>query len=927
VVNSPKKYRKNALLLAIGLALSPLWVSAAGLGRITVQSGLGQPLRAELEVTASRDEIPSLVAKLASADAFRIAGIDFQPGLSSIQFSKEVKERNGRRYIEVVSNQPINEPFVDMLVELSWASGRLVREYTFLLDPPELVKPVAAPTPSPMISPEVKTVERAPVMIPAMSAGRSVADAPALAVARPAAAVPAAPKPAVESSSIGQTREVVPGDTLGRIAAQTKPDGISLDQMLVALFRSNKDAFAADNMNRLKAGKILSIPTAEEARQVDKSEARREIVAQAADFNSYRNKLAALAQSAPAAQSNAGQASSGKIAPKVADSAPKTVAGDKLEVSKSEAAKDGNAKGAPLQGRLTAIEEDLIARDRALREANSRVGDLEKNLNDLKKLAELKSQAGAAVQNQADASKQGAAPAADNAPVPAQTAPSAATNPTPTNGGVLPAPTGEAGKSPVAVEAAKPPVAKPAAPVAAPPAEPGFMEEYDLPLKVGAVVALFGAYFGVMALRRRRQKPVEFVEPMTASSLSANSVFSSGPEDSNVSKSAPTDYSVSQPSTVSQDEPIDPIREADTFLAFGRDVQAENTLLEGLAADPGRHAIHVKLLEIYAGRRSTMQFNTLAQDLRDQTGGSGPEWEQAFAMGQALDPNNPLYQTQTEAPPVVDTEATMVFSAPPSTSAVAEASAPIEVSSGLDFDLGLDGDEAPASAEASKADGVNIDFDLDLDAESTASAAVPAADAAGLDIDFDLDAPSAQSGTPLATLDAGSGMDIDFELNAPPPASAAPTEASVAALVADASDISFDLEMPSVKPEAGAPPEVAIDMALPMVDTPAPSASASDMDFDFDLGTVKLDSSPLAGKLDTPAPLDLGGISLELDSPLAASTAAADDNPDAATKLELALAYEDMGDRDGARELLSEVLNEGGASQKAAAKARLDQLG
>ena len=408
MVNSPKNFRKKALILAASLALSPAWVSAAGLGRITVQSGLGQPLRAELEVTAARDEIPSLTAKLASVDAFRIAGIEYQTALSSVQFSREVKERNGRRYIEMVSDKPINEPFVDMLIELSWSSGRLVREYTFLLDPPELVK---AP-PVPAMSPEIKTVERAPVMIPAMSAGKSVADAPALAVIRPAA--PPMPRQTPTASADGNTHKVISGDTLGKIAAQTKPEGISLDQMLVALFQSNKEAFSGDNMNRLKAGKILTIPSADVAGKIQKAEARREIVAQAADFNVYRSKLAALAGSAPATQSGASQTSSGKIAPKVTDKVPKAVSGDKLEVSKTEGGKAGggvDAKGKPLQGRLSSIEEDLISRDRALREANSRIGDLEKNLTDLKKLAEHKSQAGATAQKQAEATKAGTPPA------------------------------------------------------------------------------------------------------------------------------------------------------------------------------------------------------------------------------------------------------------------------------------------------------------------------------------------------------------------------------------------------------------------------------------------------------------------------------------------------------------------------------------
>ena len=878
MVNSPENYRKKALVLAASLALSPLWVNAAGLGRITVQSGLGQPLRAELEVTAARDEISSLTAKLASADAFRIAGIDYQPALSSVQFSREVKERNGRRYIEVVSDKPINEPFVDILVELSWSSGRLVREYTFLLDPPELLKP--APTPA--ISPEVKTVERVPIMIPAMSAGKSVADAPALAVNRPTAPPMAAAQS--PTSSDGTTRKVVLGDTLGRIAAQTKPEGISLDQMLMALFQNNKAAFSGDNMNRLKAGKILTIPSAEEAGKIQKAEARREIVAQAADFNVYRSKLAALARSAPAAQSTASQTSSGKISPKVTDNVAKAVSGDKLEVSKTEGGKGANAKGQPLQGRLSSLEEDLVARDRALREANSRIGDLEKNLTDLKKLAELKSQAGATVQKQAEAAKPSTAPAL--AP-PAATAVVAPSAPPAVASGVSPAPT-EAAKP----DAAKPAETAPATAAASPPAkpkpvvapapapEPDFLEENGMLLKGLALLVLLGGYFGFTSIRKRRNTKEEIIEPMTSSSLSANSVFSDSSTQGNstVAKASQTDYSVSQSSANAIDEPLDPIVEADTFLAFGRDAQAEERLLEGLAADPGRHAIHVKLLEIYSGRRSTLQFNTLAKDLHDQTGGTGADWERVLVMGQNLDPNNTLYHTKSEAPEpapeAANPDATMVFSAPPATASEAAEEPP----SGLDFDLGLDADEAPPEAEPAKPEGLNIDFDLDLGGDATPKAAAATADQ-GSEIQFDIETPS--------TVEAPS------------------------------SDISFDLEMP----KAGA-----AEIAMPVVDTPKAAASESDgVDFDFDLGTVKL-NAPLIQPAAAPAPLNLGGLSLELDSPSPAAPSASD-NPEAATKLELALAYEEMGDRDGARELLAEVLKEGSASQQAAAQARLNQLG
>jgi pilus assembly protein FimV len=344
VPNTAKRNRLKATVIAAAIAVLPLASHAAGLGKITVLSGLGQPLKAELEVTANRDELPSLLVKVAAPEAFRQAGIDYSPMLGALRFSRDVKERGGRRYLELSSDRPLNEPFIDILVELSWASGRLVREYTFLLDPPNLV-PKAAPTP--VAAPEVRT-EPAPSP-PAES--RPVVDSPAPA-AMPPREQPRA-KPAEPAA--GNTRTVVSGDTLGRIAAQTRPEGVSLDQMLVSLFRSNKDAFDAGNMNRLKAGKILSIPDAETASRVSAVEARQEIVAQAADFNAYRNRLAsAAAASEPAKDQGAKQAVSGKIAPKVEDKALQATGKDKLEVSRTEAARD--AKGKPLQGRISALE-------------------------------------------------------------------------------------------------------------------------------------------------------------------------------------------------------------------------------------------------------------------------------------------------------------------------------------------------------------------------------------------------------------------------------------------------------------------------------------------------------------------------------------------------------------------------------------------
>lgn len=135
----PKLGSFNLKTLSAALASALLFSNAyaAGLGKLTVLSSLGQPLRAEIELTSvSKDEIGALAAKLASGDAFRQANIEFNPALSALRFA--VEQRGDRQLIRVTSTQPLNEPFVDMLLELSGPSGRLVREYTFLLDPADL---------------------------------------------------------------------------------------------------------------------------------------------------------------------------------------------------------------------------------------------------------------------------------------------------------------------------------------------------------------------------------------------------------------------------------------------------------------------------------------------------------------------------------------------------------------------------------------------------------------------------------------------------------------------------------------------------------------------------------------------------------------------------------------------------------------------
>lgn len=892
-----KQNRLKSTVLAVALALAPMAAQAAGLGKLTVVSALGQPLRAEIELTASREEYSSLSARLASAEAFRNAGIEYAPVLSSIRFSLD-KRPNGQPFLRVSSDRPLNEPFVDMLVEVNWASGRLVREYTFLLDPPDVFqKP--APAPVPVTVPEVRkeaAAPAAPAVVPAPArepeAGTIAPRLPEPRIAAPAdekplkkpAPVEAKPaprmaekpaakpaeKPAekpVEKAPEGGTRMVKAGDTLSKIAAETKPEGVSLDQMLVALFRTNKDVFDDGNMNRLRAGKILAIPEKDVAAGIEQGEARKIIVAQASDFNAYRKKLAAVAAAAPAREEAPKQVVTGKIAPRVEDKVPAPAAGkDKLEVSRSDAGKDGGKVTG--KGRA-AIEEDLIARDKAIKDANSRIAELEKNLGDLKKLAELKSTAGAKVQAQAQAAK----PAAEaKKPVPAAVKPAEAPR---AAEAVKPVEAPQPAEAPKPAEQAAPPAkppapAKPAVPPPPPPEPPSFVEENpDLVFGGGGVLALLLGYLGFKAWRKRKQAAEEAGSGIDTAAASSVFATTTGGESIDTGAAMPTDFSPDSVAGMAGDEGVDPVAEADVYIAYGRDRQAEEILLEALKTDPARRAIHLKLLEIYATRKDASRFEAVARELFALTGGSGEEWDKAVSLGLAVDPTNALYGGSAAAAEPAPAEPaaaeaadeslaageTVVMAgalaqmaaAEPAAEAVPEAeAAPEEIPASLDFDLDLGGPapeaaaeapaeaaaEAPAEAPAAAADDVmSLDFDLDLGAPSAVPAeeAVPPAAEEPAVLDLDLGAPvedaAAEAPAP-AEAPAGEAavLDFDFDLGAPPAeeeaaAPAAERPAEIAAI--DLSSISLDLGEPEAA--AAAPVEeapAALSLDMPVVEVP-----------------------------------------------------------------------------------------------------------
>lgn len=863
MIKSTKRNKFRVSILAAAMCLTSVGAYAAGLGKMTVLSPLGQALRAELDITAAREELSSMTARVASPEAFRQAGLEYVPALAAIRCTID-KRPDGQPYVRVSTDRPVNDPFLAVLVELTWSSGRMVREYTLLLDPPDVfTKSAAAPITAPEAARPAATPAVAPV--PKARAAAPVAERPPK--AKPQAAA-AAPQPATE----GATRVVRSGDTLTKIAAATKPEGISLDQMLVALFQRNQDAFAGGNMNRLRAGRILAIPDAATASSISAEEARETVVAQARDFNAYRQKLAGAVAAQPVGEEAASRQAEGKIAPKVEEAAkaPAT-AKDKLEVSRTETGKDGKA----VQGRISALEEDLVSRDKSLKEASGRIADLEKNLGDLKKLAELKSQKGAELQQQAQPVPQPAVqPAAEAAPKAAEPAPEAKPAEPVEAKPAEPAPTAEAKPvEPPAEKPVSPPPAKSAqAPVEKPTVEPGFIDENPaLVYAGGGVLAVLLGYLGYSSWRRKRQveePPAPTTSRLSESDLMANSVFgSTGGQAVDTSASIQTDFSQANLTAIGADEGVDPVAEADVYMAYGRDAQAEEILLEALKTDPTRHAIYLKLLEIYSGRKNAKQFETVAKDFHAQTGGLGPDWDKAAVMGRVLDPANVLYAAGAAAEGQ-SSAATVAALAP-----AAEAGVPA-----LAGAAGIAEPELviPPSEAEKLHDTVTLPGQLGRMAAAAEATAAPQP----MVLDFNLDLGTeggAETPAPVARVPAAEHLDIDLSL--PDLESAAPSAASVGPI-----DFEFDLEPPA----AAAP-------------TPQPTLA-----------------------------LDLSAINLELGTPAAEGMAAGgvgeEDNADVATKLELAQAYQEMGDKEGARELLQEVLHEGSGHQQELARGRLAQL-
>jgi len=902
---TPTKWLVILKLLGVVAALMlSTTVSAVGMGGINVASALGQPLKADIELVAiSKTEKDSLVARLASPEAYKSAGLEYPYGN---KFKFQIESRaDGQPYIKASSAQPVNDPFVSLLVELTWSSGKLSREYTFLLDPPGYVPEQPAQAKVQAVAPEVqaaapavaasamaKEVAATPVeqAAPVAAATPAVQAAPAETAAKPveqAAPMEAASKPteqaAPKAAAVQAKKEMLVvqhGDTMYKIAEQYKLEiaeqykvaDMSLERMLVAIYRINAEQFDGRNMNRIKTGKILRLPSQQELMSVSQPDAVKEIHAQAADWNAYRQKLASAASVSNQSQTTQ-QVATGKISSSIADMAPvaKESAKEVLKLSKGEAPGDQVGTGAggksmSGQDKKNAAQEDAIAKNKALKEGEKRTALLEKNLKDMQRLAQLKAEAAALAQPPGTAAAKAAV---------SEVTATSAVEPTP-------------------VAQPKPKQVKP---------EPSLLDKVlDEPLYLaGGAVALLLAGLGLMQYRRRKNpsaegmgQPAEDIGEISGrSAISAPVLPSPDTGDFTVAAAA---QAVAAP----QSDNVDPISEADLFLNFGRDVQAEEILKEALQNTPNNHQIHLKLLGIYANRKDTYSFSTIARLLQ----GSGDEdaWQQAVAMGRKLEPNNPMYGG---AGTIEDAgSATMqmtALNATPEPENVPKA----QVSTlDFDFNVGASAAKEVPSPEQDFLSGAEKTLIMSPDDRLAAQ---------GAEMDFDI--TSTKTSMPVAT---GQGGAMDFDVTSTHSMRAAGEPTAAVSPISD--DLVFDVTGSQSFVPAAAQPEISKPAE-------ADGGGMGGFTLDFPVENIAEKSAPVA----QPAAVSLAGISLNFDETAAPSGSTAENKDDhwqeVATKLDLAKAYHEMGDSNGAREILEEVLREGDAGQREAAQTLFDQLG
>jgi pilus assembly protein FimV len=819
--NIVKKTIIKQVFLVLCFALLPLTSSATGLGKLNVLSALGEPLNAEIELlSATPEELAALTVSLASEELYAAQGLNKTAIQQTIKAVVN-KKPNGTNVIQLSSIQAITDPFLDMLIQVTWSDGQLTREYTLLLDPPEYS--VANVTP-PVVDTPKKIVER-PIAKAAQELPIKEFTAREKARSKPAQVADKTPNDNLEQ---GQSITTVKGDSLSAIAKTLQVPGLNLDQMLVGLYKANPSAFEGGNMNRLKVGQVINIPSAEVLQEINKDAAKREVRAQVANWHSYTSKLAELVSKSEVTDNQSENQSAGKIATKAEDKAAPIAEGprDVVKLAKTEAVKTSDIEGK--QNALsnkdaeqvkTTLQDDLAANENAIKETDERSAALEKQIADMKKLLAVKNKTMADAQKNADQSKQ------------------------------------------KTVEA---------------PAIWEVIDPFLLAVVGGCLSVLTLIWLWIKRKSKARILP-EDVFTITDDSLDYAS------ESGSTNASFLNDFTSEAGSLIDTHE-VDPIAEAEVFLSYGRHAQAEDILKDAIQKSPERYELHLKLLNMYAESSNVSSFELLAVELFSQLGSNSPIWTQVSELGLKVDPDNKLYHRAKDAnTAAVTTTDNLAASDFNDAELMDEQYQPSQSLEPLSFEESAFevGQSELAQFEDAQSDEAQSESAIEL-APLDFNPVSEISDASVLEASFDADKELQE--VEEINFEVSETLAFD-DVNTPP----------LQAVEVDLTDINLNFESIQLDP-------------IEVPSTPIPDAFSGDFS-----NLLKVDLKPQAKK--TEKKLDEDQKEPDLD-----------DSEFVTTKLELATAYIDMADKEGALELLNEVLQEGSSAQRDRAQELIDSL-
>jgi len=940
--------RKLVLAVAAATAFSSSFTHALGLGDLAVKSSLNQPLEAEISLLEVRDLTTiEIKSQLASPEDFSKAGIDRQFFLTGLKFTPVIGA-NGKPFIRVTSNKPVKEPYLNFLVEVLWPNGRLLREYTLLLDPP-LYRPQQ-------------------VIYAAQPAVTATATATAPRAVQPVPRQVRQPQPVAQAAVTagtalqGSEYRVQKNDTLWVIAQRTGGNA-SVHQTMLAIQNLNPNAFIDGNINRMKSGQVLRLPTEQDIQRRNRADAVAQVNQQNTNW-----KIGRTAPAPAERQLDATYRSEAGVAPAQIE---------KTDNLRLVADAPGQAKQAADQGLVTGLQglEDQLASSKERldstmlenEEISSRLDDLNSQLEKLKRLVELKDEQLAQLQNSINAQlqpavaegsletanvlaaseanaerlEQTAAPVVDTIetldaeqdPVVAEAQPESAMDVGPES---------EAVETKEAVKTAEPEQATVAIQPEAETAEEKSIVDTVMgdPMLLaaaggGAVLALLLLLMAISRSKARKEAALydeQLSEKLTPKDIPAEAAKTDILGASSSAVVAEEDvfdegFAFEEPVADAQfkQETTDPIAEANNYISFGRFNQAADVLHRAIEQEPQRVDLRFKLLDVCA-------------DLEDHAGFS----RQITEIGEIGGADAELEQIKARYPQMLGAEQV--------------ASIADDVSDDGFADLSLDDITLDSPAQLSSTKQLDAELDdlsaLLADSESTDK---PEDTEFSLDLDLDLSEPDAPASAAALAVDGD--FDAEDKDN----------------LDLDIDSFSFDLDSVDETQKAAAEDEFSLDdLALELADTAAAETPSFDLseefslaeqdkskpaDFDLQLDEVSAELESLSANLDADSLADdtlteAGFSEFDLDDladleekPVVESPAELQLNDledlgdieddfsflsgtdETATKLDLARAYIDMGDAEGARDILDEVISEGTAAQQDEARDLISQLG